>query len=307
MQQTNISIDEIPVLEQDWNFSSTTNIEDWISSTPYNQSFAKCAMNENGTYLEAYMQNSTSGWITVNSPILPAANESRYTINVNFTSPNISELDFKIAEFDGNMKLVSNITLAQFGNQNDQGTFPIRFSDQYTFEPHNDTTRYIQIQFWDFLNTTISSNCTLLLSEVGVHGVVYSLNTAGIESLYPVDKGNLITPVISVKSESPTKIVVAVNSTQPFILTTTQVLDRYWVANVNHQQIQSIPLYLGLKGFLINQTGQFDVTIEYKPQQWLNYTLIISGATVLFLCICIVYLQRTYVRGIYRKIRSAKR
>jgi hypothetical protein len=264
-------------------------------------------MNDNGTYLEAYMQNSTSGWITVNSPILPAANESRYTINVNFTSPNISELDFKIAEFDGNMKLVSNVTLAQFGNQNDQGTFPIRFSDQYTFEPHNDTTRYFQIQFWDFLKTTISSNCTLLLSEVGVHGVVYSLNTAGIESLYLVDKGNLTTPVISVKSESPTKIDVAVNSTQPFILTTTQVLDRYWVANLNGQQIQSIPIYLGLKGFMINQTGQFDVTIEYKPQQWFDYTLIISGATVLFLCICIVYLQRTYVRGIYRKIRSAKR
>ena len=109
-------------------------------------------------------------------------------------------------------------------------------------------------------------------------------------------------PTISrIQNLSPTKIVVTVNATQPFILVTGQVLDRFWVAYVNGQKVSPTPVYLGLKGFMVNQTGQFDVTIEYEPQIEFNYLLALSGATLLILSVGLVYLNRKSVKGLIEK------
>ena len=82
------------------------------------------------------------------------------------------------------------------------------------------------------------------------------------------------------KNINPTKIIATVNATKPFVLATSYVLDDSWVAIVNGQQIKPSPLYLGFVGFQINQTGQFDVTIDYKPQSWFTYASAISIASV---------------------------
>jgi hypothetical protein len=281
LQQTDIHIDTTTILNQEWAFSQQTIPEDW----------------SNGT---------TNGWITFNSTNLPAPIESIYTIRANFNTTNFSGISdsfnstnvyIRIAEFDTNSNFISitNGTNSIIGDSN--YTF---YNMVYEFEPKNDFTHSIQIQFWD--NAISSSNCFVQLNSINVTGTVSTSHLKGIENLF----GNQAAPVINIKSESPTETVVAVNSTQPFVLATTQILDGFWVANVNGQQIQPMSTYLGLKGFLINQTGQFDVTLVYKPQQWFSYSLIVSGVTVLFLCIAILYLQRTQLKGAYQKIRKPK-
>jgi len=55
------------------------------------------------------------------------------------------------------------------------------------------------------------------------------------------------------------------------MLVFTEAYDPLWVAYVNGEKINSIPLYGVINGFWINQTGQLTITIEYEPQRWFNH------------------------------------
>ena len=61
---------------------------------------------------------------------------------------------------------------------------------------------------------------------------------------------------------NPEKAVLTVNATEPFVLATSQVLNKDWVAIVNGRQIKPTSLYLGLEGFIINQTGIINITMS---------------------------------------------
>ncbi len=109
-----------------------------------------------------------------------------------------------------------------------------------------------------------------------------------------------------VQDINPTKIIATVNATEPFVLATSYVLDDSWVAIVNDQQIKPSPLYLGFAGFQINQTGQFDVIIEYKPQTWFIYASAISIASVGVIFAIYLYVSRDSIRSIFKKISKKK-
>ena len=51
--------------------------------------------------------------------------------------------------------------------------------------------------------------------------------------------------------------------------------------------VKSIPLYSVINGFWIEETGDLDVVIRYKPQDWFEIGLVISGTTF---ALCIFYL-----------------
>lgn len=77
------------------------------------------------------------------------------------------------------------------------------------------------------------------------------------------------------------------NINNPFILSFAESYDPLWFANINDKEIKSLPLYSVINGFPIGETGNFEVTIEYKPQRWFNYGAVVSGVAILF---CIGYL-----------------
>jgi hypothetical protein len=101
-------------------------------------------------------------------------------------------------------------------------------------------------------------------------------------------------------------MTASVNATQPFILALSEALDNSWTAHVNGRQYKPIPLYLGLKGFSIDQTGVLEITIEYEPQRWFLYGSIISAATFLA---CITYLTYSYTKNkpILKRIKTILR
>ncbi len=51
--------------------------------------------------------------------------------------------------------------------------------------------------------------------------------------------------------------------------------------------VKSIPLYSVINGFWINETGNLEIVIRYKPQDWFERGLIISALTFIG---CIGYL-----------------
>ena len=273
-------------------FSVQNDIESWNWIAP-SKSQATCQISQNNGSLEAEMWASPNASIRIDSPLIQVENQSRYVIKAEISANNVDRVEFKIAEYSQDRTLLENWSLAQ----KDDGNFT-SYDLISEFEPRTENTKYLNIQIWnDFWNETTQG--TLMVDSLSVTGTVFTLNSTGLEKLYANSPNN---PTISrIQNLSPTKMVVSVNATQPFILVTGQVLDRFWVAYVNGQKVSPTPVYLGLKGFMLNQTGQFDVTIEYEPQIEFNYLLALSGATLLILCVGLVYLNRKSLKGLINK------
>ncbi len=97
---------------------------------------------------------------------------------------------------------------------------------------------------------------------------------------------------LSYKKINPTLWEVQVNTTKPFMLSFAESYDPLWEARVYKdgkliQKVQPVPLYGIINGFYINETGNLKIVIRYKPQDWFEIGLAISGITFLA---CITYL-----------------
>jgi hypothetical protein len=291
LKQTDIHIYERTSINKTMDFSVQNDIESWNWIAP-NKSQATCQISQNNGSFEAEMWAPNAS-IRIDSPLIQVEKQSRYVIKAEISADNVDRVEFKIAEYSQDRTLLKNWSLAQ----KDDGDFT-SYDLISDFEPRTENTKYLNIQIWnDFWNETTLG--ALTVDNLSVTGTVFTLNSTGLEKLYANSPNN---PTISrIQNLSPTKIVVSVNATQPFILATGQVLDRFWVAYVNGQKVSPTPVYLGLKGFLFNQTGQFDVTIEYEPQIEFIYLLTLSEATLLILCVGLVYLNRKSVKGFIKK------
>jgi len=100
--------------------------------------------------------------------------------------------------------------------------------------------------------------------------------------------------IIGYQKIDPTKYIVEVNATKPFMLSFAEAHDPLWIAHVNGERIESIPLYSVINGFWINQTGQLEITIEYEPQKWFYYGSIISVTTFLA---CLTYITYNWTKN----------
>lgn len=94
---------------------------------------------------------------------------------------------------------------------------------------------------------------------------------------------------------SNSKYNLKINSSGPLIIPFIESYDYLWTAkidkingrSVRSEEIHPILLYSVANGFLINQTGDLDITIEYEPQRWFYIGATISITTLI---ICIGYL-----------------
>jgi hypothetical protein len=55
------------------------------------------------------------------------------------------------------------------------------------------------------------------------------------------------------------------------------------------EKIYSTKLYLATNGFLINQTGNLEIIIEYEPQKWFNIGLVVSITTISIYIVYLIY------------------
>ncbi len=105
--------------------------------------------------------------------------------------------------------------------------------------------------------------------------------------LYSVQEGSetledIFTPkeriaqVIEYEKINPTKYKVKIDASQPFMLSLSEAYDPLWVAKVDGKEYRSVPLYSVVNGFWIEQTGELEITLEYKLQRWFYYGAVIS-------------------------------
>jgi hypothetical protein len=127
--------------------------------------------------------------------------------------------------------------------------------------------------------------------EKGVHNIEITPSTGQIDLdvvwLYTVERENESVEDIFVSEErtaqvveftkiNPTKYRAVVNATQPFMLSFAESYEHLWVARVNGKEYHSIPLNGVVNGFWIEDQGELEITIEYKPQKYLYYGAVIS-------------------------------
>jgi hypothetical protein len=280
LDKTNFYIDTTNILNETWGFSEQMP--------------------------QGWLKTKTGDWENLSSPKLPTPIESTYDIDINFSTTNIATINnfnntcisVTLSELDSNSNLLwrtnpPNIFVGWSNNTS--------YDIAVQFEPKNDSTHYFQIQFSN--NASVGSHVSVSMNSISITGSVSTSHFVGIDNFF---NANTVgeRPIVRLTSESPTQIVVAVNSSEPFVLSVNQVLDRFWVASVNGQQIHPTTVYLGLKGFVINETGQFEIKIEYPPQQWFNYCLDVSGVTVLLMFVGVVYQQRISLQQFLQTLRS---
>jgi hypothetical protein len=161
----------------------------------------------------------------------------------------------------------------------------------YIYEPINKTIKNLQIQIWHGHETDKPLPNVIWVDNVQITSYTTLLNTTGLDSIFPNTTKNQPATILNYQKTNPTEITATINATRPFILAISEALDNSWTAYVNGTQYQPISLYLGLKGFQINQTGLLEVSVEYVPQRWFFYGSVISFTTFLA---CTIYLVITY-------------
>jgi hypothetical protein len=289
LQQTSVKIENTTTFERTWDFNSLADLEEWQNTTLEIQWQALQQLSLDNGALKMELWNSTWGWKTINSPIILAQYGNIYQIQLDVKGQNAHKVHVKIAEYDQNKKIIT----ANYISSINDGTFDWTHKT-FNFELTNETTKYIQIQVWHGHETDKPFPNTIWIDNVQIKGYTTTLNTTGLNLIFPNTTQNQPATILNYQKINPTKITATVDATQPFTLAISEALDSSWTAYVNGEQYKPTPLYLGLQGFQINQTGTLNIDIEYEPQTWFFYGSIISATT---LTVCAVYLTYSFTKN----------
>jgi hypothetical protein len=203
----------------------------------------------------------------------------------------------KIIELDKNNDFLASNYIAFIND----GTFDW-INNTFTFEPTKKTINYIQIQIWHGHETNKPFPNTLWIDNVKIQDCSMILNTTGLDLLFRNKTQDQQTKIISYQKINPTKITVFVNATKPFTLVVCEALDESWTAHTESKQYKPETLYLGIKGFEINETGSIQITIEYEPQKLFYVSCAVSLTTFLG-CITYFSIGWTSNKSIFEKIK----
>jgi hypothetical protein len=143
----------------------------------------------------------------------------------------------------------------------------------------------------------------IYIKEKDGNDVNHMLNFQNITDI-DFDKLNLIekpTTKYEYTKLNPTLWNVHINNaSRPFIMGFAEPYDSSWEATIykDGKQVgiaRSVPLYAGANSFQINHIGDnMDIVIRYKPQDWFEIGLIVSGVSLSF---CLFYLFYDWRKG----------
>ncbi|RLC34168.1 MAG: hypothetical protein DRZ76_03165, partial [Candidatus Nealsonbacteria bacterium] len=112
------------------------------------------------------------------------------------------------------------------------------------------------------------------------------------------------------KKINPTLWKVSVNATEPFMLSFIEAYDPLWEAKIYKNGklvgiMKSFPLYSFINGFLIKETGNLEILIRYKPQDWFELGFAISLTTFIVYMSYLIY-EWEKSKGFLRAIIDSK-
>ena len=297
-EEYNVEITNKTILALQWNFNSTNQLSEWKNTTLENQFDAICELYLDNGALRFELWDSTWGWKTIASPLITSQYEAKYNFRLDIKGENAHKVHIKILEFNKKME----ITHVEYVFYVADGTFNWR-NIQTNYVPKNENTTFLQFTIWNSHETHKPLPNLIWIDNVEIQGHITKLNTTKIQRTLKTSTKNPPAKIIEYEKPNPTRIIVKVNASKPFILAINEAYDPNWKAYLKREPYNSIQIFSVMNGFQINKTGQFEIVIQYEPQKWFYTGCAISLATLL---ICTVYLTYTYTKtkNISNKIRQ---
>ena len=98
---------------------------------------------------------------------------------------------------------------------------------------------------------------------------------------------------LTYKYQNPTKYSVNIKTVNSCLFIFSEAYDKHWLAQgFGQEKIYSQQYKNKLNSFFINKAGEYTLTVEYEPQKYVNYGLIISVVTVIISLIYLVIDRR---------------
>jgi hypothetical protein len=285
--QSGLSIQTSNSTLEQWNFASPSDIQAWTQATEpyYNNVTMPQMIEDNGSLKVSFWTFLSPLWglENISSPMVPVTYGLTYTLSANVESNGKFHAFFLVSEYDTNGQSLASSYSSPWTTASGWQTIQLQFT------PSSPDTKYVHVE------ACFNVNSSALLENAWINNVTIAsqtpvLLTGGVDNVLNYTTSSA--QILQIQS-SPVKTELTVNATQPFVIATSQNLDNSWVARYGGKETAPINLYLGMKGFYINETGQFTVTIEYKPQTWFMYLSILAIATAVF---CIIFLIYVFFR-----------
>ena len=237
--------------------------------------------------------------------------------NYSWITENLGHVPIKLYLFKNRefYKLLSKLGIGYIALHGDQ-------NQKFYRKTKRDIERYTTIlydkKFWLLgkINNEIEDDFTIYLGSIlfsdqdiskmlpffKLESVVFTKSFKNLTSFKNLNASNqlfTIFPIIKQKGWiykekkiNPTKYIVKLNAISSFLLVFKQTYDPNWQAIVlkdtkQLEVVHSRHVYSVINGFWIDQTGDLEIVIRYKPQDWFEIGLVISALTFIG---CIGYL-----------------
>ncbi len=272
-----------------WSIENSSK-EDSISlSIDYNK--------ENDPILKADLEkvDNNKGWNTVSLEPIETTKDEKYNVTYKLDASNINNIHSKVIFYDNKDQVLDSKILVS----SSEGSFDFQDFDASFKSPAKSHKFVIQI----LSKNSTTSKSSWLLDDFSVtewnrmpqvtNVVLYEESAdESFSDIFENKKSNIFK--LTYEKINSTKYKVHVEgANSPFTLALAESYDPLWTAKIDNTKIQPIPLYSVINGFPIDQQGSFDLIIEYEPQKYFYFGLLISLVTLAF---CIGYMIFYWLR-----------
>jgi len=135
-------------------------------------------------------------------------------------------------------------------------------------------------------NLNITANENSSLDAIFIWSAQDNINS--IQDFFNFDEK----PIVSIRLKNDddiTKKIFYVNTTKPFMFSFSEFYDDSWIALINGKKIETLPLYSIINGVWVNESGEFEIVLEFETQKWF-----ISGLSLTILTAIIIYFYFFY-------------
>jgi len=248
-----------------WTFDSINDFNMWKNYTCETKFGALHLLTLDNGALRAELWNSTWGWKTITSPLIPTEYSNWYRLELRVRGENIHSAHIKIIELNEAGQNINVKTLQTIGTDNIDWT---AINIDYT--PEKPETRYIQLQIWHGHETTQPLPNTLWIDHLKVYDLIRFVEPVTLEIPYTIPETDQYILLARVFQNQQGGRILVQNNQESYPINTRDQLNKFtWIQLDNttlQQGLHKITL-TNLEGFNAVNLFALVPAQEYREAQ----------------------------------------
>jgi hypothetical protein len=285
-EEYKVEISNVTVFSQQWDFSSTDQFDAWKNATVENQFGAVCKVYSDDSSLRFEIWNSTWGWKTVVSPLIPCQSDARYEVRLRVKGQNTHDVHVKMIEYDSSMEITCGEYVYYVGDKS------FDWNDvQISYVTRNESTKFLRIEIWSGSATPEPLPNIVWIDNVEIHGYITRLDTNLRGPMVPALNEDQPAQIVEYERLNPTRIAVKLEAVRPFVMVLNEANDQNWKLFLNGEEYDSVSVFSAMNGFLVNKTGSLELEIIYQPQEWFYWGCTVSISALIICGLIMIYFR----------------